>query len=199
MIPQSRPKLGHLEALNILGAHGVYAKVAILGVRGYYLDTLGVPGKNDRALYDDAIFLVAPQAFLACNANTDPGASRRGHGTSESTKGMASLKPGTWLYKRGKHKGQYDAFIQAKEVTVLRDADSKVPEKDIVLLDGIKTYPDTGYFGINIHRGGAKTVSSIGCQTIPPSQWLGFQTLAYSLMKQYNQTTIPYCLTWDRG
>jgi lysozyme len=47
---------------------------------------------------------------------------------------------------------------------------------------------------INIHRGGYRTTSSEGCQTIYPSQWDGFINLVYSEMSRYNQKTIPYLL-----
>ena len=47
---------------------------------------------------------------------------------------------------------------------------------------------------INIHKGGYNNTSSLGCQTIYPSQWDGFINLVYSEMNRYNQKTIPYLL-----
>ena len=47
---------------------------------------------------------------------------------------------------------------------------------------------------INIHRGGYNTTSSLGCQTIHPSQWEAFIALAYLEMDRAGQKTIPYLL-----
>ena len=69
---------------------------------------------------------------------------------------------GAW--KLGKHQGKYDALVQRKEVTVIRDGN-----KDGVL-DLDSGYLDVGFFGINHHRANAKNESvqvdkwSAGCQ-----------------------------------
>lgn len=82
--------------------------------------------------------------------------------------GTAILKPGQYIdtWKIDKHKGEYDAFVQVKPVTVYRDKDKdNIPE-----INGIQT---TGIYGINIHRAGKFSVSklidkwSAGCQVIP--------------------------------
>ena len=90
-------------------------------------------------------------------------------------------------YRLDLHKGQYLALCQrVAAVTVTRD--------------GEPPYEDTGWFGINIHRGGINTTSSEGCQTIPPSQWEAFIRLVQDEMrriygdKSYKQATIPYLL-----
>jgi lysozyme len=148
----------------------------ILGVRGYYRNTMGERGKNDRRLYDDAIFIVTPERVYSFNANTDPGAFY---------KGIASLKAGEYLYKIGIHglskpkAFQYRALIQAGPVTVARDG----------------VGDDTGFFGINIHRGGILRVSSIGCQTIPPHQWSAFIDTVKNEMIARDMKTIHYVLT----
>ena len=54
---------------------------------------------------------------------------------------------------------------------------------------------ETGYFGINIHRGGANTTSSLGCQTIYPDQWEAFFALVKGEMKRAGQAVVPYLLT----
>lgn len=173
--PKSKPQRQRPAIEAFLKHHGVTDKVALVGVRGYYLDTMGEPRKNDRAIYDDALFLITPSVFASFNANVDPSSYRPG---------IANLKSGLWRYKLGIHglskpkKQQYQALVQAAPVTVHRD----------------KRGDDTGWFGINIHRGGTTTTSSLGCQTIPPSQWDAFIGLVKSEMTRYGQKTISYLL-----
>lgn len=158
----------------------------VVGIRGYYRNSMGAPGVNDRGIYDDAIFIDSPSAMVAFNGNTDPSRFRKGTGTG-NTKGMATLNPGAWFVHRfDKHNGKYLALCQREGVvTVTRDGDPP--------------YQDTGMFGINIHRGGFNTTSSEGCQTIHPNQWDSFIALAVDLAKRYsgdkwNKTVIPYVL-----
>jgi lysozyme len=173
ILPPSRPQLTADAAARTVRAAGVTDAVALLGVRGYYRDTMGRAGTNDRGIYDDAMFVVSVTAFAAFNANTDPSVERPG---------IAVLERGVWHYKRGLHgisRGNpYPAFVQADEVTVMRDGGK----------------PDTGYFGINIHRGGRNTTSSEGCQTIFPDQWDAFHELARGEMTRHAQMTVPYVL-----
>lgn len=174
MIPASRPQRSEAEVRAIIAKRGVTASVVLVGYRGYYSTTFGKPG-NDRAVYDDAIFLVAPEFFASYNANVDPSAFREG---------IANLVEGVHLYKLGIHglskpkHLQYEALVQAAKVTVNRDKKGK----------------DTGMFGINIHRGGYRGTSSLGCQTIPPAQWDSFIASVKDQMKRNLQKTIPYIL-----
>jgi lysozyme len=175
IVPPKRPLQSRSETEAKLTAAGVVQQVALLGDRGYYLNGMGEPGKNDRGIYDDALFLLSPAVHASFNANTDPSVYRSG---------IATLKPGRWLYKLGIHglsrpkAQQYRALVQAAEVTVARDG-----QED-----------DTGWFGINIHRGAYQSTSSLGCQTIFPDQWTAFFSLVESEMKRFGQKTIPYVL-----
>jgi hypothetical protein len=188
-IPPSRPQLKRDELLEALAPLGIDRKVSpivVVGIRGYYRDTLGKPGTNDRAIYDDAIIIDAPEAYVTFNANTDPSAYRLGAGKGVG-KGMASLKSGVWrAHQFGDHKGKYLALIQTGgAVTVTRD--------------GSPPYDDTGYFGINIHKGGANTTSSEGCQTLPPAQWDSFIATVVDQAKRqfgasWRKAVIPYVL-----
>lgn len=145
-----------------------HESVFLCGVRGYNLDE-GTPQKNDRGIYDDAIFVCGPDLYIGFNANCDPSFGR---------KGMATLKCGTWKYKIGKHKG-YKALVQADVVTVTRD------DQD----------DETGWFGINIHKGGYKTTGSLGCQTIHPKHWDSFISVVSSRIIKHGQKHILYFLT----
>lgn len=169
---QTRQVTDRLLSENI---KGTLPAVCLLGSRGYYRDTMGRPGVNDRGYYDDAIILRTESAHVAFNANTDPSVAR---------KHIAVLKAGVWQYRVGIHglskpkAQQYTALVQAGAVTVIRDQEG----------------PETGWFGINIHRGGYGTTSSLGCQTIFPDQWAAFIALVQSELKRAAQKTIPYVL-----
>jgi hypothetical protein len=179
IVPAFRPQITHTRAARLLLAHGVgILGASILGMRGYYRDTLGVPSTNDRGLYDDAIAVVSPRHFVTFNANTDP--SRAGGR-------LASLALGVWHYQLGIHHpgtpGAYPALTQAAAVTVERD-------------NGVT---ESGWFGINIHRGGWTTTSSEGCQTIHPSQWDEFIALVRQELDHSGARTIPYVLVEEVG
>ena len=178
ILPPRRPKLTRAECLGILDARRITVP-AVVGFRGYYQDGMGVPGANDRGIYDDAIVVIGPAGvFKTYNANTDPSVSR---------KGVAVLRPGTYLYKKGVHglskpkPLRYAALVQASEVTVVRD------------LIG----DDTGWFGINIHRGSLTSTSSLGCQTIYPLQWAEFKATVYAVLDRSRLTKIPYVLVTE--
>lgn len=180
MLPASgRPQLGRHRVEEILHGLGVdIGKPALLGVRGYFRDSMGAAGANDRGMYDDAMFFLSPNAFAAFNANTDP--SREG-GT------LASLALGVWSYRLGTHHpgtpNAYPCLVQAAPVTVHRD-------------NGVT---ETGEFYIHIHRGGYNLTSSEGCQTLPPEQWEAFYHLVAGEMARAGVTTIPYALQEFQG
>ena len=152
MVPAFPPRLTKEEAMKYLKDFDKYP-VQLLGIRGYYKDTMGEVGKNDRGIYDDAIFAISDQIYQGYNANTDPSVKRQG---------IAGLKPGTYIYKIGmlNMKNPYKAFRQHGNVTVVRDG------------KGEDTDSPANRFYIDIHKGGFGTTSSLGCQTIYPTQWL---------------------------
>lgn len=176
MIPKSRPLFTKAQVLGYLSLYDlVKYPVKILGVRGYYLHTMGDPDKNDVGIYDDAIFVVSNNFFGSYNANTDP---------SKIFKDVAVLKPGgPYLYKIGMHnmKAPYEALRQYGNVTVLRNG---VPVTDS---------PNNRFY-IDIHKGGNNTTSSLGCQTICPPQWPGFLLDVKQQLTLNKQTLIPYIL-----
>lgn len=181
IVPPTKPKQGENATRALLVAAGVTADVALVGVRGYYRDTMGEEGKNDRGIYDDAIFLVSPTAYASFNANTDPSVRRPG---------IATLKPGVHLYKKGKH-----GISRGPGYPALRPA---TPGEQLpVVRDGV-TNPRPGV-AINIHRGSINSTSSEGCQTIHPSQWAAFVSLVYAEMERHGAKRIPYLLIENQG
>lgn len=190
IVPPNRPRMSYSELLPKLQKLGLDAgrdPVFVVGIRGYYRQTMGSPTENDRGIYDDAIFLVSPSFFGSYNANADPSRVRRGRGRGAG-KGMATLNAGLWrVHRFDRHNGKYLALCQrAGKVTVTRDGI-------------VEDYADTGLFGINIHNGGWRTTSSLGCQTIHPSQWTSFISSAVSEAKRHHgaawdKVVIPYAL-----
>ena len=189
IIPPSKPQEKRRDTiaripLDVLQKY----HVILVGVRGYYRDSMGDVGKNDRSIYDDAMFVVVNHTlpvgaagdiiesgeFLSFNANTDPSIS------DKAKPDVAVLCPGVHLYCKGHHKKIAKAFRPATK-------DEALP----VTRSGKKSVG----IAINIHPGGLNGTSSLGCQTIPPAQWESFRSTVYMLMDRYNQTVIPYVLT----
>ena len=182
ILPKDRPTLLpsiiEIKVEKELGEEAL-EEVVLIGIRGYRINSMGKPRRNDRAIYDDALWVYSPHCCVAFAANTDPSSFRKGTGTG-SKKGMAVLNAGKWKYQSGMHRGKYRAFRQAAEVTVTRDGSPK--------------YEDTGWFGINIHKGGWQTTSSAGCQTLPPDQWTPFRALLEFELKNNKQNIFTYLL-----
>lgn len=198
MIPGSVPQRSAEEVRQLLRAGGLTDPVCLMGERGYYRRTMGDPTRNDRGIYDDAIWVVSPNGVVAFNANVDPSARYR--------PGLATLQPGIWSYVvdiHGKSKPkprQYLALVQAADVIVHRDGTEGVAKgaRDArgFHLGGGRW---RGMFGINVHRGGRSTTSSLGCQTVPPGQWDAFFALVRNEMRRAGVRRVRYLLRDGAG
>ena len=138
--------------------------------KGYDVNIVGVrnstTGKKVTNLFDDKITLSFKDdkgvwQYYEWANTTEPG--KKGVEQYHNVKGVARLVPGqyrgTWTID--KHQGKYDALCQRlKPVTVFRDADRD--------LEYDEDNPDTGMFGINIHKAGLDSTWvenwSEGCQ-----------------------------------
>lgn len=180
ILPPHRPAELAATTAALLAHAGVTAPVALLGERGYFRDSMGHAGQNDRGIYDDALTLHTPSVHACFNANTDPSVTRPG---------VAVLLPGLWHYQLGIHhlskppQFRYPALVQAAPVTVHRDGGGE----------------ESGFFGINIHHGGYGSTSSLGCQTIYPAQWESFFALVKSELARHGQVVVPYLLIERQG
>ena len=179
----NKPQVKKSVIDKILKNKGIDVKkypMLIIGIRGYFVNTMGEKGINDRGIYDDAIIIYTPNVYATFNGNVDP--------SVQFKTGRAVLKKGFYLAHKfdihGGAQSQYPAICQRlAKVTVTRDGQGE----------------DTGMFGINIHKGGNTTTSSEGCQTLPPTQWDAFYQLAKSEWiraygDQWNKVIVPYLL-----
>lgn len=189
MIPNSKPQATRERVVKAAirawkKDHAVtpFPDFFILFGRGYYLDTMGKPGSNDRGIYDDAVFIVSDRMFVSFNANTDP---------SRYKPGVSTVLPGFYPYRKGNHgitrpSGGYPAFRPAtrgESLPVRRDGESGRSKRD-----GVAN---------NIHKGGINTTSSEGCMTIPPKQWDLFYALVSAEMTRLKAKTVWVGITED--
>lgn len=184
IVPNTRPKQEEDVTLKIISDAGITDKVVLVGVRGYYLKTMGDPKKDDFNIYDDAIYIVSPTAYASFNANVDPSF------VMKKNKPMAVLDCGVYRFYKGKHGGRYNALRAYPEGVVLPCTRAGAPST--------ATY-------INIHKGGDNINDKVdgvtwskGCQTIYKPQWSAFINLVYSEMDRNGQQTVPYILVENK-
>ena len=173
--------------LDPLKGHG--GRVALLGIRGYDL-AMGVVNENDVGIYDDAIIRRIGCELTVWRASTDPGVFYIK--SPLNPKGCASLRPGLWTYALGDHRG-HPALVQEEAVAV-----------DRLNRSGRSTGVDRGFFGLNIHSGGAQEDEvgrySAGCQVLwcPEGSWgetwLRFYAPLAAAMREAKQARVAYLL-----
>jgi len=134
----------------------------LVGIRGW---VGGTAVENRFDLYNDTIITVESSGRMTpWKASVDPGKLRE-----SNPRGIAHLLPGLYSYRLGLHRKRETALVQAGPVTVERYFDEGV-------LNG-KITRESGWFGINIHRGGSgNRVAnwSAGCQVIHGRDWPSF-------------------------
>lgn len=160
-------------------------KICLLGIRGYEnKDAFKAPNN----IYDDAIVSCIDGCVKVFTASVDPGKYYIDHPLNPQ--GCARLKCGFYHYQIGEHHAR-KALVQSSEVLIER-------------LDkhGKRVSDESGFFGINIHSGGAEYLVgrySAGCQVIKTSEawkneWLDFFTPILVGSEIYGQKKIPYLL-----
>lgn len=162
-------------------------QVNLLGIRAFLA---GKVVENRFNEYNDSILVSVNPPFrrdgavFAFQASVDPG--KVDH---PNPKGVAHLADGQYLYRLGKHRGREPALVQDEPVKVIRYMDdSKETSSQI--------FEETGWFGIQIHRGGnGPTVGnwSAGCQVVRGKQWPLFLHLI-NQARIRGQRRFPYTL-----
>lgn len=177
ILPASRPKTDEQLIRRIVEHHGVPSDLCtIVFIRGYYLDSMGVKGKDDANIYDDACFLVTPEKITSFNANTGP---------SFPEKGYAMLDLGSYDYYRSYHhiaepKKKYPAMRPYPEGVQLKCTRNNLPSV---------------CQATNLHKGGTNATSfdvvwSQGCLTIPQSQYDEWLMAAWKAIHDHNQDRV---------
>lgn len=183
MMPKSRPQLTPSQLQKILGPALAVNPVVLVAVRGYYLDSMGKPGVNDRGIYDDAVFVVSPTTFTSFNFNVDPSIHRPG---------IASILPGVHWFRRGRHGISRDRPGKTVSYPAFRPASPN--ERLPVSRDGEVGRSKRDGVATNIHKGSRSSTSSEGCLTVPPAQWEEFYHLVGSEMKRHGVIEFPVIL-----
>ena len=155
--------LGKLKALLKHQGYKIFTRPYELNIIGLRADST-VPNRFDDEIH--VFYKASPTKwnYHVFQATTDPGTFWLRN--PMNPQGTGILDKGQYIdaYQIGMHKGQYEALVQRKPVTVIRDYDRDAQ------LDFNNGKKETGFFGIDIHRaalqGSTKTVDkySAGCQ-----------------------------------
>jgi len=180
--------LGRIKSILKQNGYALYSEPYRLNIVGLRSESI-VPNR-----FDDEIHVFYAKSDGSWNyhiwpATTDPGTFWLNNPVYEQ--GTAILAQGQYQnsYAIGKHKGLYDALVQMKPVTVIRDYDRDA------LLDFYNGEKQTGNFGINIHRaestGTTKQINkySAGCQVFQNAHdFEQFMTLCEQHRKLYGNS-----------
>lgn len=156
------------------------SKGFVLHTRPYELNIVGIRARNvvpNR--FDDEIHVFykskpSKWEYHIFKATTDPGTFWLENPIQPQ--GTAILAQGQYVnaYQIGLHQGKYEALVQARPVTIMRDYDRRAK------LDFFNGKKEEGIFGINIHRamaqGKTKFIDkfSAGCQVFQSADDFNF-------------------------
>ena len=174
IVPISRPQFKKEDAVKILEKYNLpQNQVYLIAFRGYYSRTFPPVG-NNIGVYDDALIMISPDYYNTYNFNVDPSSEKTGRANVVSNQ-IIEFEIG--IHNRSKAKSrQYKALIQD-------EATFKIYRYN----QGTK-YEDS--IGINLHKGGYNTTSSLGCLTVYPDQWDSFIKDVEQQMNRYKQKKI---------
>jgi hypothetical protein len=155
--------LGKLKAILRHKGYKLYTRPYELNIVGMRADSTA-PNRFDDEIH---VFYKTKNEnwnYHVFKATTDPGTFWLLN--PMQPQGTAILAEGQYVnsHSLGLHKGQYEALVQEKPLTVIRDYER------IAKLDFMNGTKDTGYFGIDIHRASANGTTkyvdkySAGCQ-----------------------------------
>ena len=156
-----------------LAFRDLYRKKGYMFFKGLYnVNIFGIRSLSSKPnSFDDYIGILYQNEIrnmcMIMNATVDAGVTVLGD-TFGGENGTLILPLGQHrgLFKKGKHRGRYDALVQAREVEVIRDTN-----KDSLLTYN-SGFRETGWFGLNLHRANKNFVTryvndwSHGCSVI---------------------------------
>lgn len=196
--------------MNVSNVKNIRSMISLLKNKGYVvydqpykLNIVGVRSNTTESnKFDDFIYAFWKDDNGQWNGRyypvtTDPGTYYLKNPLSKL--GTAILKEGQYIdsWTTGKHKGKYDALVQNKPITVIRDYDRNA------VLDFNNGKEETGLFGINIHKAGENSQDvndwSAGCQVFQKSSdFNDFMTLV-NKQKQLYGKNFTYTLIDERA